>query len=196
MVRARCRGTEVSTSMESWLDCNRRAIGLGTAVPLAFVGLGAYFLARSWPAASMQMWVYRLFGGLLLLVGGGILVALWRAYRRPRIACDGGQVLFYLRGSKPIAVPLDAVECFFAGQGPSHLGTGAMEVAETANVVVRLAERATDWQQVDVKPAFGRWCGGYITIHGAWCEPINVATLTSLNARLGAAKRALRNPSS
>jgi hypothetical protein len=57
---------------------------------------------------------------------------------------------------------------------------------------IRLAERATEWAQRDVKPALGAWCGGYITIHGTWCEPLDIDLVNQLNKRLAAAHQAQR----
>ena len=60
---------------------------------------------------------------------------------------------------------------------------------ETQNVVVRLAETATDWKHRKVRPAFGQWCEGYITIRGAWCERITPDLVRSMNHRLAELKR-------
>jgi hypothetical protein len=54
---------------------------------------------------------------------------------------------------------------------------------------VRLAESAQDWKHRDVRPAFGHWCEGYITIRGSWCEPINEGLMKRLNQRLVAVQR-------
>ena len=89
-------------------------------------------------------------------------------------------------------IPIDIVEVFFMGQGPSKLGHGQVDDAETQNVVVRLAEAAKEWHHFDVKPALGHWCDGYIILRGAWCEPINAQVLERLNKRLVAVKRARR----
>ncbi len=63
-----------------------------------------------------------------------------------------------------------------------------------SHLAVRLAERASDWAQVDVKPALGKWCGGSITIYGAWCEPLSVALVQRLNDRLAAVQRSKQAP--
>jgi hypothetical protein len=105
--------------------------------------------------------------------------------RQPRLAYDGGHLLVYLRAGGPIAVPIEYVECFLLGSGLRDLGGGHQ--LQVAQLGIRLAERASDWQHFEVKHALGKWCGGYITIHGAWCEPLGLDLVHRLNARLAAA---------
>src|SRR6185503_11484600 len=102
--------------------------------------------------------------------------------RQPRLAYDEGALLLYLRGSRPIRVPVEIVECFLLGQAPTMLPGKQHEHSEAASVVIRLSESAADWVHRDVKPALGKWCEGYITLRGTWCEPLNVATINRLNA--------------
>jgi hypothetical protein len=52
------------------------------------------------------------------------------------------------------------------------------------NLVARLSQKAPEWEKVDVKPAIGRWCEGYVTIRGMWCEPLNGEVVRRLNRRL------------
>jgi hypothetical protein len=85
-------------------------------------------------------------------------------------------------------LPIGVVECFFLAQGPSHLPQG--QQTQTANIVIRLAESASQWRQVPVQRRLGHWEDGYITIRGAWTEPIDRALLERLNASLVAAQRA------
>jgi hypothetical protein len=35
-----------------------------------------------------------------------------------------------------------------------------------------------------VKPSLGTWCGGYVTIRGTWCEPLQPDLIRRLNRRL------------
>ena len=78
------------------------------------------------------------------------------------------------------------------GQGPAKFGHGKIPETEAQNVVVRLAEAATEWHHREVKPALGHWCDGYVTLRGAWCEPIDADVLERLNKRLVTVKRELR----
>nr|MCS5632665.1 hypothetical protein [Pirellulaceae bacterium] len=55
---------------------------------------------------------------------------------------------------------------------------------ESRNVVVRLAERADQFQQHPVKPSLGSWEEGYIVVRGTWSEPINKDLFRRLNRRL------------
>jgi hypothetical protein len=103
---------------------------------------------------------------------------------RPRIAYQDGQVLFYLRSGSPIAIPVEFVEAFFLGQGPLALPGQPRHADSTVNLVARISQRATAWSARDVKPALGRWCDGYVTICGAWCEPLNGEIVRRLNRRL------------
>lgn len=123
----------------------------------------------------------------LLLVGR----ILWWL-RVPRLAYEDGQLLVYLDSATPTRVPIDIVECFFLGQGASELPKLDGRDAETQNVIVRLAESAKDWRHRDVHPSIGHWCEGYITLSGAWCEPIDGESLKRLNARLVAVHREQR----
>jgi len=175
---------------EVWLRNNRRALALGMIGPLAvaLVGLAIFVVAasESWWGRGTQVL------GLVLAAFGLVSTALIAVEMlRPRLAYRDGHLLIRLRSGPPVRVPLVVVECFLLGQGPSML-SGPYDRRETATLVVRLDERATDWAQVDVKPALGSWCGGQVTIRGTWCEPLSVELVRRLNARLGEITRDTR----
>lgn len=163
---------------EVWLESNHRALA-GTLVVPGGMLLAGLVMA----AAAEALWI-RILGGLLVTLGGMAAATLAWQWRLPRLARAGSELWVYLGTRRPERVPLAAVECFFLGRGPADVpGQGSAEV-EASTVVVRLAEQATNYAQRDVLPRLGRWCGGYITIRGAWCEPLNLARVNQLNERL------------
>jgi hypothetical protein len=170
---------------ETWLRPNRRALWFGCVPPLilCFIGLWLIMGIRG----DSNTWLR--WSGILLMVAGSVMViALVRQLSRPRIAFNNGHVLFYLRSGPPLAVPAEIVEAFFVGQGPAALPGGLSPPQQTANLVARLSQRATEWTQRDVKPALGNWCEGYVTIRGTWCEPLNAELVRRLNRRLSQVK--------
>jgi hypothetical protein len=165
---------------ETWLRPNRRALWFGTVPPALLFLMGAWLgFGAEQPVAHWRLW----FGGAMMLIGGTLAAGLAGQMRRPRIAYRDGQVLFFLRSSAPIAVPVEHVEAFFLGQGPLVL-PGAAQEGATVNLVARISQRAPDWSHQEVKPALGRWCDGYVTIRGTWCEPLNSELVRRLNHRL------------
>jgi hypothetical protein len=133
-------------------------------------------------------------GGILLLAGIAIAASLAWQMKRPRIGFQNGHLLFYLRTKDPIAVPLEVVEGFLLGQGPTLRPGERHSTEQTRTVVVRLAEKATEWSRREVKPALGSWCEGYITIRGTWCEPLDVDLVQRLNRQLTAARQQESTP--
>ncbi len=113
--------------------------------------------------------------------------------RRPRVAFRDGRVLFYLRSGSPIAVPAGIVEAFFLGQGPAEL-PGIAKRPQAVNLVARLSQRHTEWAAREVKPALGKWCEGYVTIRGTWCEPLGTELIRRLNRRLKEVKDMIEDP--
>jgi hypothetical protein len=98
-------------------------------------------------------------------------------------------LLVNLRAGKPVAVPIDVVEAFLLGQGPAMLTNRRGDLREARVLTIRLAERAEEWANVEVKPALGKWCGGYIAIRGTWCEPLSLDLVNRLNYRLAEVKQ-------
>ena len=171
---------------EVWVRSNSRAMIIGLTAPLLLVILGLA-IALDWTGES-QPW-RPIVGFGLASVGGLLTLVLGWFSRLPRLAYDGEALLVYLRSGVPIRVPIDAVECFFLGAGLVPLPGHANREVQISTLVVRLAERATDWHSMEVKPALGAWCGGYITLRGTWCEPLSVDFVNRLNARLSAVQR-------
>ena len=170
----------IEAMRETWLRPNRRALWFGCVPPALIFLLGlSIACATEQPAADWRWWI----GGGLMLLGGALVGTMFVQMRRPRIAYGDGKVMFYLRTATPIAVPVELVEAFFLGQGPLAL-PGAPSESATANLVARLSQRAPEWSECEVKPAFGRWSGGYVTIRGTWCEPLNGELIRRLNRRL------------
>ena len=167
---------------EVLLRTNRRALAMGMILPgLILLGSAAGLI---WATTTGQHWA------LSLAFASGTTLALWMlgelvyAAWQPRLAATAGELLVFLEPTRPTKVPIEIVECFFLGQGPSELPRLKGREPETQNVIVRLAESAVEWKHRDVKPAFGHWCEGYITLRGSWCEPITPAIMQRLNRRL------------
>jgi hypothetical protein len=163
---------------EVWLRSNRRVLAMSMIPAAAMAGVG--FLLQSGATA----WWIRAAGWLLIVLGGVLLIGLVTQWRRPRIVYRDGEVLFHLRAGRPIAVPVQVVESFFAGQGPSHLPAAVGKASETVNLVARLSQKAPEWAHMEVKDALARWCDGYVSIRGTWCEPLSGELIRRLNHRL------------
>lgn len=171
---------------ETWLRTNRRILLLGMILPgvLILGGLIAAALNQSGGTPWLRYVGFAVAGlGLALF---GILVP---QLARPRLAYADGQLLVYLRAGQPFRVPVQIVECFFMGTGAGQLPGAVGQEVPLRNLVVRLAEKATDYHHRDVKAAFGRWDDGYIVLHGAWCEPLHLEVVKRLNSRLAEAQR-------
>ena len=119
-----------------------------------------------------------------MVLGSLLLVGLIGQLRRPRIAYEDRKVLFYLRARRPVAVPVEHVEAFFLGQGPTNLPTVTGKAAETVNLVARISQKAPEWAEVEVKQALGNWKESYATIRGTWCEQLTTDVIRRLNHRL------------
>ncbi|RIK86368.1 MAG: hypothetical protein DCC67_02795 [Planctomycetota bacterium] len=169
---------------EHWLAPNRRAL---TA---ALVPAGGLVAAGVAAALAFEPLLMRLAGGALAAGGLVAVIGLVSQLVRPRIGYRDGLVVFNLRAGAGIATPVEIVEAFFLGQGPAHVPSLRGETGESVNLVARLSQKAPQWADVEVKPALGRWHGGYVTIRGAWCEPLNNDVIRRLNRRLREAREA------
>jgi hypothetical protein len=175
-------------AVEVWLRNNARALWLGTLLPVAIMIAGG-LLAWGLPVAEDSIWNFAMSAvrplGVLMLVGGALLIAaLAIQLRRPRLAYRDGKLLVWLRGNAPIQVPIEHVEGFLLGQAPSLLPGKRHKHVDAASLVIRIADSATEWRHRDVKPQFGSWCEGYVTIRGTWCEPLDLPLVNRLNERL------------
>jgi hypothetical protein len=176
--------TGASATRETWLRPNRRAICFGCVPPLILATISSWFAFGIDPSGQ-----WRWMGIAFLTVNIGVIVVLLRHLRRPRIAFQNESVLFFLRGGPPIAVPVNVVEAFFAGQSPAHL-PGLAKQPQTVNLIARLSQRCTEWTEQSVKPALGQWRDSYVTIRGTWCEPLDAEVIRRLNRRLKEVKDA------
>ncbi len=175
-------------AMEIWLRTNVRALLFGM-VPPAVVGLTGLVLLLGVLGRQRPTWLTGV-GAVLVTLSLATIVALAWQMRRPRLAYRDRQLWVRLRSGAPIRVPIDVVEGFLLGQAPSLLPGKRHRQAETATLVVRLADKADAWHTQEVKPQLGKWCEGYITIRGTWCEPLSVGLINRLNERLAEITRA------
>ena len=168
---------------EPWLRTNARLAYAAIVLLLVIAGVGTVMLtlgvARSQPSV-----LWATIGGVLIVLSTIPGLALLFLARQPRLAYTGQHLRVNLRIGSAILVPIELVECFLIGQGPSLLHGEKHALTKTVTLVVRLAERAEDWQSREVNPRLGAWCGGQIIIRGTWCEPLDVDVANRLNQRL------------
>lgn len=174
--------------VDIWLRNNTRALLWGTVPPGGIALAGLVLLAGGLGEA---LWL-RVVGGLLTALGAWAVAMLVWQMRQPRVAYEPGYLLVYLTAGPPYRVPIEIVECFLLGRGPSLLPTRQYERREAHTVVIRLDEEAAEWSHRETKPALGSWCGNQITIRGTWCEPLDVDLVRRLNAQLADATRQAR----
>ena len=55
---------------------------------------------------------------------------------------------------------------------------------ETTTLVVRISERAEEFNHVETTPTLAAWCGHYCTLRGTWTEPLGIELVNRLNQRL------------
>jgi len=168
--------------VEIWLRTNVRAVLLGTILPL-IVGAVGLVLCLGVPGREPATWMRFLGIGLILFAVITIALLLLQL-RQPRLAYLDGSLLVWLRSGPPIRVPVGAIECFWLGHAASLLPGKRNQRTETQTIVVRIADKAVEWRQQEVKPQLGSWCDGYVTIRGTWCEPLNIDVVNRLNRRL------------
>jgi hypothetical protein len=168
---------------EVWLRSNRRILAVGLIPGLAICGASLALLLT-----TTESWIWWT-AEVALLVGLLLVFIVARQLLRPRVGYADGYVLFYLRAGQPIAVPVGIVEAFFLGQGPAYLPGAPEDSQETVNLVARLSQKEEQWQRLEVKPALGKWCEGYVSIRGTWCEPLNNEVIRRLNRRLNEVSR-------
>ncbi|HZZ29825.1 MAG TPA: hypothetical protein VFE46_17650 [Pirellulales bacterium] len=172
--------------MEIWLHANRRVLLLGMILPVVLIAVGLIPVFAL--ATETGAWL-RIVGWITVAVGTLLLGNIFVQWKLPRLAYADGQLHIYLRTGRPIVIPVEYVECFFWGSGAGQLpGPDGREIP-VRNLVLRVAERAKDFQHREVKAMLGRWDDGYVTIHGAWCEPLTLDVVQRLNARLAQAQQ-------
>jgi hypothetical protein len=175
---------------ETWLYPNRRAVWFA-ALPAAIVFISGIYTI-GWVPNSLATTA----GSCAVIAACLLLAAIAGSSLQPRLAYFNDHLLVYLRAGQPIRLPIEIVECFFLGRGPTMLRSGVVEDHTkdqvTSNIVVRLAESAAEWKEVEVQRILGQWRDGYITIRGTWCEPINGDLVRELNHKLVAAHRRRR----
>jgi hypothetical protein len=180
---------------EIWLRGNQRLMLAGMAVPFLIALGSALFMGLSFFAGSFSttLFVLGIVAIVAALIMGGLIA--WVG-RLPRVAYDAleRKVVLYLPGPTPYRIPLDIVECFFLGSGITQLPGQSTRDVQTKNIVVRLAERADDWHRRDLTLSIGKWCEGYITIRGLYCEPFDVETIKRLNTLLHQAQHTVAKP--
>lgn len=170
---------------EIWLRNNRRVLWLSMIPPSIVAGIGLFLILGMPHSAD---WL-RIVGWVLLGMSVLFLAAVTWQGRMPRLAYADGDLVVHLTGQRPDRVPIDVVECFFLGTGRAPVAGQEGGDVPIRNLVVRLAERAQEFHERPVKAALGTWHEGYITIHGAWCEPLTLELVNRLNARLAEVQR-------
>jgi hypothetical protein len=169
---------------EIWLKANWRVLLLGMIPPIVLVAVGLIPLVA---VAEVEPWIR--YAGWGAVVAGLFLLAMIAFQMRvPRLAYADGQLLVYLVGGRPLRVPIEIVQCFFLASGGGQIPGPKGRRIGVRNLTMRLDEKATDYHHRNVKPALGRWDDGYIVIHGAWCEPLDLALVGRLNGRLAEAQ--------
>lgn len=171
---------------EIWLQSNRRAYLLpiiaAEVLTVASLALAAVF---------RNLWIAIVGASIFSLLSMG----LWLASRRAaRIAYDGRNVRLHIGLPQPAVIPVELVEGFFLGKGPAYLKGKDDYKTETSTLIVRVAERAPEWEKLPTDVRVAAWCGHHITFRGTWTEPLNVEVANRLNQRLYDVQHAAPSP--
>jgi hypothetical protein len=158
-------------------------IGLVVVAVLAAAALGGVIVAAGGSAVAAG------------LAGGAVAVAsaaMAMAALQPRLERRNAALVVRLRPLAAERVPLAVVECVFPGSQPLPRVGGPETVPadrRVGTIVIRLAERATEWRHRRTFVPWGTWNDGHIVLDGRWCEPLSSEFTRGLGGRLVEAKR-------
>ena len=172
---------------EVWLRGNVRPV-LGLTAVAAAIGtaLVAALLATGMHAVHVRL------VAAYWLVAAAVVAAVAVVAARPRLERRGGMLRVRLAPGRADEVPLAAVECFFLGSHP--LGPDDAVTHRVGTLVMRIAERAAEWQERPTFVPWGTWNEGAVVFDGRWCEPLSIELARRLSGRLVEAKRAVAPP--
>ena len=179
-----------SVKRETWLKANRRIFGAALLVysTLATLALATVVgaVASRWPH-----WIAVLASVVLAF---SLLGVVWLAVQmtRPRLAYHDGNLLVFVRQGPPTCVPVNEIECFLLGRGPTFLPGRQFAESETMTLVVRISPKIEGLRHQSTDPRLGTWCDSHVTLRGTWCEPLSISRVNELNARLAGAQRAAK----
>ena len=156
---------------------------LGMTFPVVGIAGGILLMQLKSPAWQM---------GVAVAVLGVVAIALlaWQM-AVPRLASNRGELLIFLRTAVRFVCQRSLRNVFFSAAGPGK-SLPPVAIGRCANLVLRVAEKAVDYQKREVTAVLGSWSEGYVTFHGAWCEPLNLEVVTNLNAKLSAVRESLQ----
>lgn len=175
-----------AAAAEVWLRGNPRpAVVLG-AVLVAVAGAAIVAVVVARPPA----WITALVAAAAVVDLGVAAGFVWAA-TQPRLVRRGDALEIRLSPLGVERVPLEVVECVFPGSQPLGEDDGTAD-RRVGTLVLRLAERATEWRARPVAPAWGAWEDGNVVFDGRWCEPLSQAVARDLSGRLLEARRQLR----
>jgi hypothetical protein len=179
-----------------WLGGNLRPVLAVVAVAVAVPAAAA--AATVWAGGAESLaWAWAGLAATLACAGGGLAACA----ALPRLSCRPGELVVRLSPWRAHRVPLGIVECVFHGSQPMtgpalrHVhgddpGDGAAADRRIGTLVIRLAERATDWAERPTFGPWGAWEDGHIIIDGRWCEPLTSDLARRISELLVEAKRA------
>jgi hypothetical protein len=176
---------EASERRKVWLRGNVRPVAGLAVITIIAAAASALGLA----AAGLVPAAWLVAGVAAAVLAGAAVVT--RAAAAPRLERDGDRLAIRLAPGRVERVPLEVVECVFRGSEllPEPGGDEASPRLRVGTLVVRFAERASEWK---ARPAFrpwGTWDDGHAVIDGRWCEPLSRETVQRIAADLLAAKR-------
>lgn len=177
---------------EIWLQANRRAAvwpSLGLLASATLFAFMAYWLSSAEQTYGLE-WVCMVIATTKVVFATIVGIAL----TRPRLRYDGKHLLIDVGKTRPVAVPIELVEGFLIGKGPTFLSGQDDHRTETSTLVVRIAERAEEFRKVETNVRLAAWCGHYCTLRGTWTEPLSVDLVNRLNQRLHDVQQAAKSP--
>lgn len=177
-----------SPTSEVWLRGNVRPVLVVAAVGgLAAIALLATLFLTAAPPTAWWLAI------ACCLVIAAVIGTLAFAAAQPRLVHEGDAVTVRLAPGRVHAVPLAAIECFFMGSSRLEAEEKYRDDAishRVGTLVMRVAERAADWQARPTFVPWGTWSDGAIVFDGRWCAPLSVELARQLSGKLVAAKRA------
>jgi hypothetical protein len=166
---------------EIWLQSNRRTV---VAIALAIGLVGLLFAVLSFGMMQSGSVVAARVSGFMAAIVIVAAAAAGYLGTRPRLAFDGRKLRIHIGTAQPALIPIELIEGFLLGKGPSYLSGKDDYKTETSTLIVRIAERAPEWEKVPTNVRVAAWCGHYVTLRGTWTEPLSVDVVNRLNQRL------------